>query len=477
MKLFAIAVLVLPTLAAPTPGEFGARRGEDGAEVGPSQALLEAAEAEVVRGNYEQALRAYRRLAELHPATEAGAVAARRARPSAYLGTRTIVDHGPGANRIDVALMGDGYELKHQSGFAKLAEDIPPLFERQRTFREYWSYFNFHAVHLVSAENGVDGFGREYDTALGAFTSGTFAGHVAIDRKLVREVWEQMPGHDSLAIVFVKNGVLGTGGSGIATIGGRGASTTIHEWGHAFAHLGDEYATQTHERGALRESANVSPKSDPKEVPWAHFIAAKVPGVGVYQGAAGQVRGAFKPTSGGCVMESGEFFCPPCVEAIVLRIHSIVDPIDGCEPPAHALRGSESLLLQGALDFELRVMQPASHALEVRWWLLPERGAPPEPRGMQERYATGGSGRAARGPLAPIAGRPTDRTRADRHGVHRFRLSSAELEPGRYRLVARARDDTRIPGERFPWVLKDERGLLESERAWWITVRGPAEAR
>ena len=61
--------------------------------------------------------------------------------------------------------------------------------------------------------------------------------------------------------------------------------------------------------------------------------------------------------------------------------------------------------------------------------------------------------------------------------MHRFTVRAADLEPGRYRLVARARDDTRLFGERFPWVLKDERGLLESERAWWIRVSGPSGAR
>ncbi|MEO6710412.1 MAG: M64 family metallopeptidase [Planctomycetota bacterium] len=137
--------------------------------------------------------------------------------------------------------MGDGYELSHMKAFDKLAGDIPPLFERKEPFHEYWSYFNFLRASLVSGENGVDGFGREYDTALDAKTLNTFAGHVGIDAARVRMVLEQIPEHDGLAICFVKNGVAGTGGGGFATIGGRSADTTIHEWGHAFAGLADEY--------------------------------------------------------------------------------------------------------------------------------------------------------------------------------------------------------------------------------------------
>lgn len=191
--------------------------------------------------------------------------AARRSRPSGYLGSTLLVDHGPSAIRVDVALMGDGYTLDHQDTFDALAEDVTPLFERQKTFREYFPCFDFRRFNLASEDDGVDGFGREEDTALDARTLGTIAGHVGID---------QSPGHDGLAIVFVRVGALGTGGGGIATIGGRSARTTIHEWGHAFSRLGDEYAQKTHDRGGVGEAVNVSASEDPERVPWAHGLAA-----------------------------------------------------------------------------------------------------------------------------------------------------------------------------------------------------------
>ena len=56
-------------------------------------------------------------------------------------------------------------------------------------------------------------------------------------------------------------------------------------------------------------------------------------------------------------------------------------------------------------------------------------------------------------------------------GVHEFKVKAKDLEPGRYRVVCRVRDTTLLRGERFPWVLKDENGVLESERAWWVVVR------
>ena len=184
------------------------------------------------------------------------------------------------------------------------------------------------------------------------------------------------------------------------------------------------------------------------------------------------MRGAWKPTSGGCVMESGEFFCRPCREAIVLRIYQVVDPIDHAAPPPHPRDSTESLRLEDALELRVGVMQPDEHALEGRWWVFPEVRAPLDPRGRAARYVQRFGDRRSRGPLTLIQQEPLAETRGDRHGVHELRIRRRDLGPGRYRVVFRARDTTRVRGDRYPWVLRDEHGLLESERAWWIEVPG-----
>ncbi len=455
------------------PANLAAARGQDDEE--RARELLTEAEADVEAGRYRAAARTYTKLAESFPDTEAGRVGALRSKPSAYLGASSVVETGPSSNRVDIAILGDGYTLEHQRAFEALAADVPSFFDQQATFREYASYLNFRRYAVVSEDDSVDGFGREERTALGGRTLGTYAGHVGIDPTLVRDVLAQGPEHDGLAIVYVRTGVLGTGSAGIACVGGRSAETTIHEWGHAFARLGDEYSTNTHERGAVSRRPNVSPTDDPLEVPWAHWIAARVAGVGVYEGASGQVRDAWKPTASGCVMLDGEFFCPPCREALVLRIYSLVDPIERVNYPAIPRTHAATIDVEDSFAFEVDVMQPATHNLEVRWWVLPEHAAPRDPRDIDERYALPGSeslaaDRRGRGPLDPIREKPAKYSRANRTGRHEFVVRASELDPGRYRVVCRAIDTTLLRGAKHPWVLKDEFGLLESERAWWIRI-------
>lgn len=449
------------------------RPGAQELEPTPSESALLRAERLASEGHYAKARSAYERIVRRHPGSPAAEVAARRSRPSAFLGWRDLVRSGPSSNRVDIVLMGEGYQLGEQDQFDDLADDLVRAFERQPTLREYFAYFNFTRANLVSADNGVDGFGRDYDTALGGRTLATYSGHIGIDRKLVYAMLDELPEHDRLAIVFAKLGVAGTASGGVATIGGRNMGTAVHEWGHAFGRLSDEYAHKNRERGKPRDGINVSDSEGPTEVPWAHWIEAKVPGIGTYEGALGQVRDAWRPTASGCVMNDGGFFCRVCREAMVLAVYRLVDPIDACNPPAPRTRAG-LLLRDEPLDLEVRVLQPAEHELEVLWWIEPAALTPSTPAGdvdpsLTERPRRFGD-RRDRGPLTSRTTRPEASTRPDRTGTHTYRLRPSDFEPGRYRITCRASDTTKHRSERYPWVLQDPYGLLESERAWWLQV-------
>lgn len=429
--------------------------------------LLLQAERAAFEGNYSKARSLYRHIADKYPKTRAGAKAIARSRPSAFLGWSEILRHGPSENRVDVVVAGDGYTMKHLRALENITRVVPKLFERNKTLGEYFRYHNFLRANVVSKDDGIDAHGRRFDTALGGRQSGAIQGQCTCDRGLVRRMLAEIPQSDGLAVVYVKQGVLGTGGGGVATVGGRGDKTTIHEWGHAFAGLSDEYAQTTGHRGEVGIGINVT--GDPENVPWAHWISRKAPGIGVYQGANGQERGAWKPVASGCVMEHGDKFCRVCREAIVLRIHQFVDPIESVEPPAHfaeirdpQAESARPLVLNRMLTFAARVMRPKSHAIQVRWWIIPEARMEKTPRRR-------GKDRRTRGPLPFLEDQPKERSYG-KAGLHRFKILTKSLAPGRYKVVCRAIDTTRLSRDRLPWVLKDDRGVLQSERAWLVDV-------
>ncbi len=377
-----------------------------------------------------------------------------------------VLDNGPSDNRIDVVILGDGYTKKDQRAFDKLAEDVPDILAREEPLKEYASYFNFHKVNLISAEEGVDGFGRTYDTALDARTMDTTEGHVTVDIERVREIVQGVERADDLALVYVPKGILGVHYPGITVIGARDPSVTFTGWAGSFASLASESSISSSLRGQgeFKPAPNIADVNDPKSVPWAHWLDAGVRGVGVYQGADGHLKGRFKPTAGKCLLDNDENFCVVCREAFILEIYRRVDPIDGCVPEAFG-RGSDALEAAEPMEFQVTVMQPESHLLEVRWWLLPEDDVSP-------RAAPGEGEPRATGPLPPIQAKPFKESKKGKKGVHKLKVDPRKLEPGRYWLVVRAEDTTKLRKEKFPWVLRDDEGLLQSERAWLIEVAG-----
>ena len=382
MRPFSAAAPVLLSLAIPLPAQDEEKARE----------AFERAESLIGKGRYESGHKAYRFIADKYPNTSAGRAARERSRETAYLGWSYIEQNGPSDNRLDVVIMGDSFRLREQGRFDAWAKDIPKLFAKRTVLGEYRDYHNFVSAHLISKEGDVSGYGREYETALGAKIMGNNAPWVVVDRARVHAVLGQMPVQDGFALVLVKaKGMSGTGGGNIATVAGPDPVTIVHEWGHAFGGLGDEYTVYTHPRGNVRSAPNISNTGDPERVPWKHFIERKVPGIGVYRGGAGRLKGAWRPVTTNCLMHQGREFCRVCRERMVLRIHEFVDPIEGCEPEASPTRSQSRRVTrrQGLLPLRDRHHAPAP--ARPRRALVHRRcqrsPGPPGPRGRPSATA------------------------------------------------------------------------------------------
>jgi hypothetical protein len=414
----------------------------------------------VADAKYGAAFGLYKQVAKNYPHTAWGKLAVLRTQPTAYFGHGILHRNGEPQNRVDVVVMGDGYGLDDQNEFEDVARSAVDVFRNHKLLGEYFAYHNFVRVNLTSKDQGVTGFGRTKETALGGFVTGHVQGQVGVDGKKAHAMLDQLDHHDGYAIAIVKAGSMGTGGGGIAAIGGRADETMVHEWGHAFGGLSDEYSAFTGHRGSPRDSINISTTDDEKRAPWRHLIEAGVPGVGTYRGGDGRIDGAWRPTASGCTMEDGTQFCPVCREQMVLQIHRRVDPIDAEEPPPNERRAPRPA--DGA-QFTVTVLQPKTHQLDVRFHVLPEAqaiaGTSPE------RFAD----RSNRGPLAKLPGNGTPASYLG-NGRYTWKPLAAKLAPGRYQVVCRVRDDAKPSGQQWAWVLKDDRHLLQSERIWWLEV-------
>ncbi len=455
----AVVLLVLVAFLPP-PRAVAAPQTEDPAS------LLARARTLNDQGSYDAALRVLEQIVRKHADSPEGAIARELSAGNAFLRVAPLEQQGPPENRVDVFVLSEGYTRESQDNFDTAAKNTVRIFFKNETLETYRRYFNFHRMNVSSAEDGVDYDRRSYDTAMDGKRTNYAQGQVTVDHGAVHRFLRHAPEAEGLAIVIVKRGNLGTGGGGVAVVGGGPSNTVIHEWGHAFAGLLDEYTTDVGYGGDVRGSANVSARPEPENAPWKHWLDAGARGVGVYEGAAGRLKGAWKSNRGGCAMDSGSDFCRVCREETVLRIYQRVSPIDAREPAADRV----TIDARGREDFTVVPLRPDGHDLRVEWTIRKLEV------GEKLPAPTSGTGVAARGRAAfrdntgleapkGEALRPRSDTGRDRSTVT---LSATKLGPGTFELTARVVDPT--PKDDLPWVIRDPRKLLEDRAVWWVEV-------
>ena len=275
------------------------------------------------------------------------------ARPSGAAYT-TLVNNGAPENRVDIVFIGDGYTQADIDN-GTYDSDINALVQHmfggtEDPFPRYQNFFNIHKIDVVSNQSGADipDSGVYVDTALGA-TYGTGAN----DRLLTVN-----PGSANLALSAGLSGAFTAdikpitvnsskyGGSGVyngyavyaggyAGAGYGGAEIALHEMGHSFGNLADEYYTYAEPYPGFEPfKVNVTLESDPAASKWADWTGYTDPdhpgmsAVGLYEGGANYEYGIYRPTENSKMKALGQPFNAVCREALILKIYDCVEPLD-----------------------------------------------------------------------------------------------------------------------------------------------------
>jgi len=201
----------------------------------------------------------------------------------------TIFENGPPETRIDLLILGDGYTAEQLPAFHEDARRLVDVLFSTPPFRERRKDFNVRAIDTPSEDTGVDrpSDGVYRRTALGAsydiFGSERYV--LTCDNAALREVAAQAP-YEFIEILV--NGEK-YGGGGIynlmATCSTRSGSTPyvfVHEFGHHFAALADEYYTSDVAYGTTTPivepwEPNITALLDPSALKWKDLVDAKSP--------------------------------------------------------------------------------------------------------------------------------------------------------------------------------------------------------
>ncbi len=251
-----------------------------------------------------------------------------------------IYGNGNPENSVDLAFIAEGYTLSEMIKFRDDVKKMADAIFAEEPFRDYKNKFNIWAIEAVSSDSGTDIPGENIfnNTALNSsfYTFGTDRYLTTQDIKSVNDFAAAAP-HDNI-IVLINSSRYGGGGvynyySG--TTAGHQLSTKvlIHELGHGFAGLADEYYSSSvayddfYPLDVEPWEPNITTlvnfeskwkKKINKELPVPTPEQEKYSNVtGLFEGGGYSAKGIFRPEMD-CRMKSNgdKGYCSVCREAI-----------------------------------------------------------------------------------------------------------------------------------------------------------------
>ena len=155
---------------------------------------------------------------------------------------------GPSDARVDIAVLGDGFTVAEEDDFYEAAAELVDAMLTQYPFSAYQAHYNARLLFTASAESGADhpSQGIDRDTAFGAtYECSGITRLICVDYGLVNPVLTANFGPDEHDIVLILVNDEQYGGSGgsyaVSSINQAAAEIAIHEIGHSFGGLADEY--------------------------------------------------------------------------------------------------------------------------------------------------------------------------------------------------------------------------------------------
>jgi len=198
--------------------------------------------------------------------------------------------NGPAATKVDLLVIGEGYTAREMAKFhADVKRLLPALFE-QEPFKGRRADFNVRALDLPSAESGIHrpnaGVFRRtpLSTEYNVFDSERYV--LTLDNRALRDAAAAAP-YEFIEIL-VNDKTYGGGGifNDQATASVDSAFSPyvfVHEFGHHFAALADEYYTSdvAYETGAAVKpepwEPNITALHDPAQLKWRDLVTAGTP--------------------------------------------------------------------------------------------------------------------------------------------------------------------------------------------------------
>lgn|GEM_PF-925271 len=271
------------------------------------------------------------------------------------LSVTKIWDTGPDDNRLVIVVMGDGYTMANliAGDFAADAAGLVVAFQGKAPWDIFFDGVNVYRIDIESNEEGADHdpYGTYVDTYLNSsFWIAGIERLLALDGVGLSRAFaaaNDLVGVGVWDDIFVLVNSTKYGGSGgtiaVSSVHSAASEIILHEYGHSFAGLADEYGGTSGPPGNDYEP-NVDFDYSGPDLKWIDWVEPGTPlptpnspsysgVVGAFEGAKYTNTGIYRPWYN-CLMRSlGVEFGPICKEVHALEYLGIVSLADQVSPP------------------------------------------------------------------------------------------------------------------------------------------------
>jgi len=303
----------------------------------------------------------------------------------------TILTNGPTTNRVNIVILSEGYTSAQLGQFLVDAASQMNTFFSWMPYQEYRSYFNVFAISVASTNSGSSHpltgdirntyFSSAYDTNTEEVITippnyrNTNYSH---GQGKVDALLQALLPECDLPILLVNSPQHGGSGATNLTITALNfppySDIVVHETGHTFADLADEYDYVTLFNLPKAEKPNSTAQTNRATIKWNSWILPDtlVPTppdptnalvVGLFQGAQYQSTGWYRPKLDCKMRTLGVDFCEVCSEALVKSIYQRLRLIDSFLPSTTSF----SVVSTQSVAFSVTPLQPMNHSLIVQW--------------------------------------------------------------------------------------------------------------
>ncbi len=220
----------------------------------------------------------------------------RREKREALFPVVPIVKRGSPHDKVDILILGDGYRAEDMEKFRKDARHFNEVMFSTSPFKERKDDFNVWTIEVASRDSGIDKPDKNVwkNSALG-FTYNTFGSARYVlteENRTLRDIASAAP-YDFMLILINDNRY---GGGGIynlyttcfAISDAKGKEwqmdyVYVHEFGHSFGGLGDEYYSSQvsyndfYQKGVEPWEPNLTALTDKAHLKWKSFVDPATP--------------------------------------------------------------------------------------------------------------------------------------------------------------------------------------------------------